>query len=168
LINNDGLNVAGRPAQIWLKPGKHILTVAYFEATGGESLAVSVEGPDIPQQVIPASMLFRLPASAAPFIPAMKTNEADESALINYPNPFTETTAVEFSLKEKGNVSLAVFNNQGNKVSELYNGNLDAGIYSFKFDATDLPTGNYIAKLITKNRSQTVKMLKVSRPSNKR
>ncbi len=58
VVENDGLHgtteVSGT---IHLKPGKHAITVEWFEASGGEELNVHWEGPGIPRQVVPAAAL---------------------------------------------------------------------------------------------------------------
>ncbi len=56
----------------------------------------------------------------------------------NYPNPFNAVTAIEFSLRCSGQVSLGVYNILGQKVKTFYeNANLSAGTYSANWYATD-------------------------------
>ena len=62
----------------------------------------------------------------------------------NYPNPFNPSTTIEFALAKAGEVQVAVFNLAGQKVAELANGRLNAGMHSFTFDAQGLPSGIYI------------------------
>ena len=47
--------------RIILKPGKHAITVGYFERGVDEGLEVVYEGPGISPQTIPASVLFHRP-----------------------------------------------------------------------------------------------------------
>ncbi|MBI9017564.1 MAG: chitobiase/beta-hexosaminidase C-terminal domain-containing protein [Phycisphaerae bacterium] len=58
IVVNDGIHgmeqVAG---QAPLKAGLHSIEVNYFQGTGGQGLAVYIQGPDMPKQQIPASML---------------------------------------------------------------------------------------------------------------
>jgi len=67
----------------------------------------------------------------------------------NYPNPFNPATTITFSLPEKSNVILKVFNSLGEEVAELVNGNLDVGTYSQNFNASELPSGIYVYTLQT-------------------
>lgn len=58
VVNNDGLHGAQEVSgQVALKAGYHNFEVKYFEAGGGEALAVAIEGPDMKKQTIPANML---------------------------------------------------------------------------------------------------------------
>ncbi len=62
----------------------------------------------------------------------------------NYPNPFNPTTNIEFTLLEKTNVELTVYNLIGQKVATLVNDNLSAGIHKAQWNASKLPSGIYI------------------------
>jgi choice-of-anchor B domain-containing protein len=76
----------------------------------------------------------------------------------NYPNPFNPSTNVKFSIPYSGFVNLSVYNLLGEKVDELLNEILAEGEYNFKFDADNLPSGIYIAKLSAENYNQSIKM----------
>jgi hypothetical protein len=80
----------------------------------------------------------------------------------NYPNPFNPSTTIEFSLPEKSEVMLSIFNLLGEKVRELLNGSMEAGYQRVVFDARELPSGTYVyqinAKGSTKSFIQSKKM----------
>ncbi len=60
VVSNDGLHGPVEMAgDIALRPGKHAITVTYFENQAGEQLDVFWEGPGLPRQKIPAAALFR-------------------------------------------------------------------------------------------------------------
>ena len=65
----------------------------------------------------------------------------------NYPNPFNPSTVIRYGLPERSYVRLAVFNNVGQKVSELINKEQDAGYYEVEFDAESLSSGIYIYRM---------------------
>lgn len=67
----------------------------------------------------------------------------------NYPNPFNPSTKISFGLPERSNVVLKIFNALGQQVAELVNESLEAGTYSYNFDAADLTSGIYIYSLQT-------------------
>jgi hypothetical protein len=83
----------------------------------------------------------------------------------NYPNPFNPTTTIKYSIKERAHVSLKVYNVAGQLVKTLvdevqspeaiqpvtWNGSNDAG--------QAVSSGVYFYKLVTKNFSQTRKMV---------
>ncbi len=65
----------------------------------------------------------------------------------NYPNPFNPKTKIEFQLPQSTNVKLTVFNILGEKVTEIFNEELEAGFYSFYFDGKYHSSGTYIYSL---------------------
>ena len=62
----------------------------------------------------------------------------------NHPNPFNPTTTIHYAVKEKGLVSLAVYDILGREVAELVNESKDEGSYTVNFNAGSLPSGVYI------------------------
>lgn len=76
----------------------------------------------------------------------------------NYPNPFNPSTVIEFGLPKESDVSLAVYNVLGEQVAQLHNGYLQAGNYSFTFDAKDLTSGVYFYTLRAGSVVQSRKM----------
>jgi hypothetical protein len=59
MINNDGLHpVVEVSKSVKLKAGLHSISVKYFQEGGRNGLIVSWQGPGIPKQEIPASVLF--------------------------------------------------------------------------------------------------------------
>ena len=78
----------------------------------------------------------------------------------NYPNPFNPSTKIEFSLLEDvNNAALTIYNALGQKVLELVNSKLEAGRYSYVWDANDAATGLYIYELRTDNFVSVKKMI---------
>jgi flagellar hook assembly protein FlgD len=77
----------------------------------------------------------------------------------NYPNPFNPSTTIKFSLPEATNVTLKIYNTLGQKVAEVVNTNLEAGWYSYQWDAGNVATGIYIYELRTNKFVSVKKML---------
>jgi thermitase len=77
----------------------------------------------------------------------------------NYPNPFNPQTSINYSIKEKGFVSLKVFNTLGEEVASLVDEVQEAGKYSAQFDASHLSSGLYLYRLQTGKFVQTKKMI---------
>ncbi len=75
------------------------------------------------------------------------TVEYDYNLYNNYPNPFNPETVIKFSLKEKSNVTLTVYNIAGQKVAELVSGEMAKGFHEKKFNGTKLSSGVYIFRL---------------------
>lgn len=67
------------------------------------------------------------------------------------PNPFNPSTEISFSLPFGANAELTVVNLIGQQVASLTTGNHEAGIHTYRFDGTGLPSGLYIARLVVGN-----------------
>jgi photosystem II stability/assembly factor-like uncharacterized protein len=76
----------------------------------------------------------------------------------NYPNPFAETTTIDFILEAPSQVVLEIFSFSGEKICQLANEQKSPGKYSFPFNAKDLPSGIYYYRLQTKSGTFTRKM----------
>jgi hypothetical protein len=77
----------------------------------------------------------------------------------NYPNPFNPATSIKFSIAERGNVKLDVFDVNGRKVAELLNGEKEPGNYEISFDASKLSSGVYFYELRSAGFFQSKKMI---------
>ncbi len=78
----------------------------------------------------------------------------------NYPNPFNPSTTIQFSIPEDvQNVKLIIYSALGEKVAELVNTGLQAGVYKYNWNASDVSSGLYIYQIVTKNFVQTKKMM---------
>jgi len=76
-----------------------------------------------------------------------------------YPNPFNSTTTIEFTIPKSAFVNITVYDVMGRLIKNIVNEITDAGIYSVKWDASDLPSGIYLITLSTGTYSQTKKAL---------
>lgn len=77
----------------------------------------------------------------------------------NYPNPFNPVTNIKFSIKEKSNVSMNVYNTEGKLISTLVNNVLPAGEYEYSFDAANLNSGVYFVTVQAGGFKDTKKMV---------
>jgi len=75
------------------------------------------------------------------------------------PNPFNPVTELRFDIPQAGNVSLVIFNIQGQKIAQLIDDWYPAGVYHRTFDASQLASGIYFAQLTAGNFHQTQKLL---------
>ena len=71
----------------------------------------------------------------------------DFESLNIFPNPFSETTEVDFNLSEQQNVSLCVFNIIGEIVYKTDEGKLEAGNHKLKIERENLISGVYFLKI---------------------
>jgi hypothetical protein len=77
----------------------------------------------------------------------------------NYPNPFNPSTTISFTIPESGAVKLSVYNSLGEKVENLINGSIDAGIHEVTFNAQDLTSGVYYYRIEYNGKQSTEKMI---------
>jgi hypothetical protein len=81
----------------------------------------------------------------------------------NYPNPFNPSTTISYALPKSSQVTMVIYDLLGNMVKTLVNESLDAGTYEMTWDATNnagvqVPSGNYILKMVAGDFTQTRKM----------
>lgn len=79
----------------------------------------------------------------------------------NYPNPFNPATEIVFSLPEKAEVKLEIYDMLGRKVTTLMYEELPAGRYQVKWNAHGIASGVYFYKLQSSKYSKTRKMVLV-------
>jgi hypothetical protein len=82
----------------------------------------------------------------------------------NFPNPFNPATRVKFGLKEKGHVSLRIYDVSGRLVRVLIDEILDAGSYEVVWDGTNgedrsAASGIYFCRMETTDYERTLKMV---------
>ncbi|MCB0748508.1 MAG: T9SS type A sorting domain-containing protein, partial [Ignavibacteriae bacterium] len=77
----------------------------------------------------------------------------------NYPNPFNPSTTIKFSILERSDVKLRVYDILGKEIKLLINEELNPGEYSVQFIGDNLTSGLYFYELSTNKFKQTRKML---------
>lgn len=89
---------------------------------------------------------------------ALGSDNFENTLSHNYPNPFRQTTKIRFTLEEKTDVQLKVYDITGRLLKTLIDEELMPGFYEPVFDGSDLASGVYIYQLIT-DRKQSVKKM---------
>jgi flagellar hook assembly protein FlgD len=82
----------------------------------------------------------------------------------NYPNPFNPSTTVEYSVREPGRVTVAVFDATGQLVRTLLESNHGPGTYTVTWDGRGadgrvVASGTYVLQMRTPHAAHTRKML---------
>jgi len=77
----------------------------------------------------------------------------------NYPNPFNPVTTIQYSIPQRSNVTLKVYDILGNEVATLINEEKDRGVYSVNFDASGLASGMYLYRIQAGSFVETKKMI---------
>jgi hypothetical protein len=80
----------------------------------------------------------------------------------NYPNPFNPSTIFSFNLPVAASVKLEVFNCLGARVATVLDEARAAGTHTVAFDASGLPGGTYVYRLVagTSVQSRSMTLLK--------
>ncbi len=84
--------------------------------------------------------------------------------LSNYPNPFNPTTTISFSLKQRENATLEIFNMRGQSINKLVSEELNEGSHNVVWNGNDqkgnpVASGVYFYRLTTPTVSQAQRML---------
>jgi len=89
------------------------------------------------------------------------TNEIPTNYFLsqNYPNPFNPSTSIEYSIPSESFVELKVYDVLGNEIATLVNEQQQAGVYRASFNANNLPSGMYFARITANEFTQVVKMI---------
>jgi hypothetical protein len=65
-----------------------------------------------------------------------------------YPNPFNPKTVIRLHYAVGSNAIVNIYNTQGKLVNQLLNAYLEAGSYKLTWDASDMPSGVYIVRMV--------------------
>ncbi len=77
----------------------------------------------------------------------------------NYPNPFNPGTRIGFRLPEEAWVTLTIYNLRGSEVDRLVGERLPAGAYHIWWNASQLPSGMYIYRMVAGRFTSAQRML---------
>ena len=77
----------------------------------------------------------------------------------NYPNPFNPTTTIKYAIPKAEHVIIKVYDELGNEVRTLFNGNKKAGHYSIQFNGSGLASGVYYYRINAGKFSEVKKLM---------
>ncbi len=89
---------------------------------------------------------------------AASSSSAGYTLEANRPNPFSESTTINFVVPKEEHVTLTVFDAAGKPVKVLKDEVVPAGTHSVTCDARDLPSGLYLYRLVGGSFSETKTM----------
>ncbi len=126
-------------------------------------VTITVDGEDLSIDNGTGSILLRSGESmeiTSGFL-SVQTAEIPESFELsqNYPNPFNPGTKISFSLPQAENVKVIIYDQLGQKVTELVNGNMEAGKHEVEFNASNLASGLYFYRIQAGGFSAVKKMM---------
>ncbi len=131
---------------IRLDAGKRYdLKVEYYEQTGEAQAHLSWSSGAFPKMTVPSRYLFPDATSTG------AEDETPRSLRLGlapaFPNPFSDSTTLAFTLPHPGNVRLDVFDVLGRRVLVLADAFLPAGAHTLPLDGAALPSGSYLCRL---------------------
>jgi serine protease AprX len=96
---------------------------------------------------------------AAATTSALQIAEATNKKAMAYPNPFAETTTIQFGLESDGFVTVDVLDIMGKKIRTLVSETRQSGRHEVQFDGSALPSGTYLYRINTNGKTSTMKMV---------
>jgi len=103
----------------------------------------------------------------SPLIPVITTIDTQTPAirneytlnLTNYPNPFNPTTTIRYDIPKASQVTLTIYNMNGQVVERLVSQKQEPGFYSVSWGARNVSTGVYFYRIQADGFQQVKKML---------
>ncbi|GJM36543.1 MAG: hypothetical protein DHS20C18_55440 [Saprospiraceae bacterium] len=80
--------------------------------------------------------------------------------MTSYPNPFSTTTSIRYTVETPADVNIQVFDGNGRLLTTLVNENHNKGDFEVRWDASSLPAGLYFARL-TNGQGEVVQVRKL-------
>lgn len=81
------------------------------------------------------------------------------SSLENYPNPFGESTTINYTLSKDGNVELSIMDLLGKKITSIDSGSKTAGKHTVLYNSNEISGGLYLLQLKMDNNISTKKII---------
>jgi len=76
-----------------------------------------------------------------------------------YPLPANDFVTINYAVDKSQNVTIELFNTNGQKINELFNQQQTAGLYTFNFDSRNLANGAYLCKISAGEQSLTRRLV---------
>lgn len=118
---------------------------AQFNEPNG--IVASVTGDTLYVTDIKSNALRRIVGATAVSVDDLVEETVDAGLGTSFPNPFTSSTTIPYTVNKSSHVSLRVFDLLGREVGVLVDGFQQAGTHSVQWDASSLPGGVYLYRL---------------------
>jgi hypothetical protein len=136
-------------------PGTYTLVIDKMGYTCNQSFNVTVDYLNN----VSTDINFTLTPDSVTSVSNNRIEIKDFRLYQNYPNPFNPSTTIKYSVPERTNVKLMVYNILGSEVAQLVNETKTAGEYEVTFDASKLSAGVYLYKIEAGNYKATKKLI---------
>ena len=149
--NNSGFEVE-RSQNSTLKGQNNWMKISFIEGRGTSTEKADYVFKD--KITVPGKYLYRLKqidfdgtVSYSQEVEVEVTSPKEFALYQNYPNPFNPSTTIKFALPEKANIEISVYNSLGEKVADVFVGELSEGFHEVEFTASNLSSGIYFYRL---------------------
>lgn len=144
---NENENLTHFKSESWANSGWHLIDIGFYFMFNNKKF-----------EYIGKELTAYLSQQEISSINNIELN--DFSLSQNYPNPFNISTKIQYSLKEKGFVSLKVYDISGRVISNLINKEQPSGNYEAILNTNNqLQSGTYFYTLKVNNLSKTKKLI---------
>jgi hypothetical protein len=86
-------------------------------------------------------------------------NQNDDFIINIFPNPSNSVSYLNVNLKTASKTEISVFNQTGQKITEIYNGELAAGKNSFEMNTSEFESGIYFVNVKYTDNYKTIKLV---------
>ena len=154
-IKNGSFDNLGDFTSFWSSTEIPVLNATYMRVIG------SISGIDFPYFDKGTGYNVRCLYDIATGINDHSNNTLPKSIdlLQNFPNPFNPSTTISFTLPERTRVVLSIYNEIGENVAELFNGEKAAGYHSIEWNASKFVSGIYFYELKTEKFTSVKKLI---------
>ena len=145
------------------QPGADFFPVAIAELTGDENKDILLPFKDFEYPIV-ISFSYILKQNKPVNYTEKVQSVYYNIELNSYPSPFNSRSSIRFTIPEKTNVKLKVYNSLGREIELLLENNLLPGEYTVYWDGQDkynnqLPSGVYLISLQTEKHVKTIKTI---------
>jgi hypothetical protein len=148
---NVSVNGVGPKGTQW-GPRESLETIPANAFTINEAIKLDVPARSVQFILIEAGNNLLYPTSVANCL-------NNELGLMNYPNPFTSTTTIQFHTSKEEGVLLEVYDQTGKKISKLIDKVIFSGTHQIDFSGGSLPSGVYFYQLKVGDNTTTRKIM---------
>jgi metal-sulfur cluster biosynthetic enzyme len=161
----DSRHIDSKRPSIGIQPGA---TIGEYNAY----LLYNANDPDGNNQAGKWYNVLRKPLKATiPDYPTVVNGQGESSTVPqayvltqNYPNPFNSSTEISFTLPQRGEVELSIYNLAGQKIATLVQGTRGAGTYTVHWNGRDdsgkeLASGVFLYQMRAGKQVKTLKLL---------
>jgi PKD repeat protein len=94
-----------------------------------------------------------------PAMAGVTDNNTIINSLENYPNPFSNTTTIAYSIKQDASIELNILDLLGNKIAVIESGKKASGTYQTEWNASNISAGIYLLQLKVNNQISIKKLM---------